>query len=98
MHNVHQADRIHVKDRSRIGIVTHLGWIAGDADQVADAHGRRAQKIGLDAQHIAVAAGVVQNRFDADLSLHEQRQGLITHTRGGARAVRNVDSVHAYRF
>ena len=33
---------------------------------------RSAQQIDLNAQHIAIAAGVVQDRFNADLLLDQQ--------------------------
>ena len=66
--DVHQPDGVHVEHRGRVGIVAHLRRIAGDADQVANADRGRAQQVRLDAQHVAVAAGVVQDRLDADLA------------------------------
>ena len=65
--DVDQSDGIHVEDRGGVGIVAHLRRIAGDADQVADADGAGAQQVRLNAQHVAVAAGVVQDGLDADL-------------------------------
>ncbi len=98
VHDVDQADRVHVEHRRRVGIVAHLRRIAGDADQIVNAQRRRAQQVRLHAQHIAVAAGVVQDGFDADFLLHQQRQRLVAHARRGPRAVRNIDRVHAHRF
>ncbi len=40
--------------------------------QIANAYGGRAQQVRLDAEHIAVAAGVVQDGLYADLLLNEQ--------------------------
>ena len=52
-------------------------------------------KVTLDAQHIAVAAGVMQNRFDSCFPLHQQRKRLIAHARRSPRAIGNVDRVHS---
>jgi len=48
--------------------------------------------------NVAVTAGVVQNGLDSDLLLHQQAERLIAHARRGARAVRDIDAVHANRF
>jgi len=61
VHNVHQADGVHVKHRRSIGIIPHLRRIARNADQIMNPGGRGSQQVGLDSQHIPVAAGVVQN-------------------------------------
>ena len=61
LHDIDQADGIHVKHRRRIGIVAHLGRIAGDAQNIAQADRRGAQQIRLDGENVAVAAGVMQN-------------------------------------
>ena len=92
---VGEADRIDVEDRRRVGIVADAARIAGDEHEIAQAHGVRAEQIGLDAQQVAVAARVVQQRFDARLLLdqHGERQGA--DARAGALAVRDVDHVHA---
>ncbi len=37
VHDVDQTDRVHVKNRRGVGIVAHLGRIAGDADQIVNA-------------------------------------------------------------
>jgi hypothetical protein len=69
MNDVHQADRVHVKHRGGVGIAAHFRRIAGDADQVANARSRCSQQIRLNAQHVAVAAGVVQDGFNAHFLL-----------------------------
>ena len=71
------------------------GGIAGDADQVADADGVRAQQFRLDAEDVAVAAAEVQHRLDARLLLDELAGHLGAHARAGARAVGHVDAVDA---
>ena len=98
VNDVDQADGIHVEDRGGIGIVAHLRRIAGDADQVADADGAGAQQVRLNAQHIAIAAGVMQDGLDADLLLHQQAQRLIAHAGRGARTVGDIDRIHADRL
>ncbi len=94
--DINQADGIHIKDRRRVRIVAHLWRIAGNTDQILDPHCSRSQQVTLDAQHIAVAAGVVQNRFDSRFLLHQQRKRLIAHARRSPRAVRNVDRIHSH--
>ena len=98
VHNVDQANCVHVKDRSRVGIVAHLRRIAGDADQIANPDRGRSQQVTLNAQHITIAASVVQNRIDAHFALNEQRKRLVAHARRRPRTVRDVDRVHAHRF
>jgi len=98
VNNVYQADRVHVEDRGCVGIAAHFRRVAGNANQVSDSDCGRAQQVGLNAQHIAVPAGVMQDGFDSGLLLQKQRQGLVTHTGGGARAIRNIDCVHATDF
>ena len=98
MDDVHQPDRIHVEYRGRVRIIAHLRRIACDADEVANAHRGRAQQIRLDAEHIAIAAGVMQDRFNPHLALNDQRQGLVRDARRSARAVGNVDAIDAHRL
>ena len=93
--DVDQADGVHVEDGGGVGISAHARRIAGDADQVADARGVRAQQLGLDAQNVAVAAAEVNHRFDAGLALDELAGDLRAHAGAGARAVRNVDAIDA---
>ena len=52
----------------------------------------------MNAKYVAVAAGVVQHRFDPDRLLHQQRQSLVAHARGRPRAVGNIHRIHAYGF
>ena len=66
--DVHQSDSVHVEDSRGVGIVAQLGRIAGDADEVVDAHGAGAQQVRLDAEDVAVAAGVVQHGLNADIA------------------------------
>ena len=67
--DVGQADRVDVEDGGGIRIVAERRGIAGDEQQVANAHRVGAQQIRLDAQQVAVAAGVVQDGLDAGLLL-----------------------------
>ena len=70
-HEVREADRVDVEHRRRVGIRPHLRRIAGDEEQVAQADGRRAQQVAEHAEQVAIAAGVVRDRLDADLLLDE---------------------------
>ena len=71
VNDIHQTDGIHVEDGGRVGIVAHLRRVAGNANQVADTHGGGAQEIGLNAEDIPVAAGVVQDGFYAHIFLDQ---------------------------
>ena len=94
-HDVDQADGVHVEDRGGVGIVAQLGRIAGEAEDVAQADGRGAQQVRLDAEHVAVAAGVVQHRLDAGVLLNLDAEALRAHAGRGARRIGHVDGVHA---
>ena len=55
----------------------------------------RAEQFGLNAQDIAVAAGEVQNSFDAGLLLNQGTSDLRTHPRACSRPIRDVDAIDA---
>ena len=93
--DVRQPDGIDVENGRGIGIGAHARRIAGDADQVADAGGVRAQQLRLNAQDVAVAAAEVKHRFDAGLLLNQLAGHLRAHTGAGARTVGHVDAVDA---
>ena len=71
VHDADQADRVHVVDRGRVRIVAELRRVAGDGQDVAQAQRVGAQQVGLDAEQVPVAAGVVQDRLDPDAVLNE---------------------------
>ena len=66
---VPETDRVDVEYRRRVGIVADAARIAGDEHQVPHAHRVRAQQVRLDAQEVAIATRVVQQRFDPGLLL-----------------------------
>ena len=70
--DVHEPNRIDIENRGRIRIVSHLRRIAGNADQIPDSHRCSPKQVALDAQHVPITAGVVQDGIDADLALNEQ--------------------------
>src|SRR5205807_9851041 len=98
MDNVDQANGVHVKDRGRIRIVAKLGRVSGDADEIVKPSAVGAQQFGLHAEHIAIAAGEVENGFYSHLLLHQNAKRQIAHAGGGAGAVRNVDGINAGGF
>ena len=73
-HDVGQPDRIDVEHGRGVRIIADAPGIAGDEQQIAQAHGVRAEQVGLDAEQIPIAAGVVQQRFDARLLFDQHRQ------------------------
>ena len=95
VHDVDQADRIHVEHGRGFGIGAHARRIAGDADQVANAGGVRAEQFRLDAEDVAVAAAEVVHRLDAGVLLNQLAGHLRAHAGAGARTVRHVDAVDA---
>ena len=95
VHDVDQADRVDVEDRGGIGVVAQLGRVAGEAQDVMQPDRRSSQQVRLDAEDVAVAAGVVQNGFDAGVLLDLDAQALRAHAGRGARRVGHVDGVHA---
>ncbi len=56
---------------------------------------RCAEQVGLDAQHIPVAARVVQNRLDAGVLLDLDAEALRAHAGRRARRIGHVDGVYA---
>ena len=86
-HDVGQTDRVDVEDRGGVGIVADPARIAGDEQQIAQAHGVRAEQIRLDPEQVPVAAGVVQQRLDAGLLLdqHRERRARSTARRRAGR-------------
>ena len=87
-HDVGQADRVDVEDRRGVGIVADAPGIAGDEQQVAQAHRVRAEQVGLDAEQVAIAAGIVEQRLDARLLLDQHGERQRAQARAGAQAVR----------
>ena len=87
-HDVDQADGIDVKDSGGVRIVAQLGRVAGEAEDVVQADGRGAQQVRLDAENVAVAAGVMENRLDAGVLLNLDAEALRAHAGRGARASR----------
>jgi len=93
--DVDQTDGVHVKHRSGIRIISQLGRVAGEAEDVFESDGRCAQQVGLDAEDIAVAAGVMENRLNPGVLLNLDAQALRAHARAGAGRVGDVDGVDA---
>ena len=93
--DVDQADGVDVEDGSCVRIVAQLGRIAGEAEDVVQADGRGAEQVRLNAEDIAIAAGVVENGFDAGVLLNLDAEALRAHARRGAGRVGHVDGVDA---
>ena len=64
-----------------VRIVADLRRIAGDEQQVADPHRVRAEQVRLHPEQVPIAAGVMENRLDAGLLLHEHRRRQRAHPR-----------------
>src|SRR5205823_111227 len=72
VYDIDESNGVYVKHCGGIGIIPHLWRITRDADEIPNPDSSRAQKITLDAQHISIAACVVQNRINADFALNQQ--------------------------
>ncbi len=94
-HHVDEADGVDIENGGGVGIVAQLGRVAGEAEDVVQPDGRRAEQVRLDAENVAVAAGVMQHRLDAGVLLDLDAEALRAHARRGARRVGHVDGVHA---
>ena len=94
-HDVGQPDRVDVEDGGRVRIIADAPGIAGDQQQIAQTHRVRAQQVGLDAEQVAIAAGIVQDGLDARLLLHEHGERERADARPGAHPVGNVHGVDA---
>ena len=96
-HHVGEADRVDVEDRRGIGVVADLAHVAGDAEQVAHAHRVRAEQVRLDAEQVAVAARILEQRLDAGLLADEGGQRQRADARAAAGRVRHEHQVDACR-
>ncbi len=77
--DIDEPDGVHIEDRGGVGIVAQLGRVAGEAQDIFQPDGRCAEQIGLNAEHVAVAAGVVQDRLDTGLLLNLNAEALRAH-------------------
>ena len=91
--DIDQSDCVYIKDCRRIRIVAQFRRISGKAKNVLQANRRGPEQVGLDAQHIAVAAGIVQHCLNSSVLLDLDTQALRAHARRGARRIRYIDRV-----
>ena len=78
-----------------IRIVAELGRIASEAENVFEADRRCAEQVRLDAQHVSIAACVMQDRLDAGVLLNLDAEALRAHAGRRAGRVGHVDGVYA---
>ena len=93
VHDVGEADAVDVEHRRRIRVRAHHRRVAGDDQDVAQSRGGRAQEVADHTEHIAVPARIVENGFDPDLALDDDRRRQHTHAGLGARTVKHVHRV-----
>ena len=94
VHNIHQPDGVHIIDSGRVRIIAELGRVAGEAENIFEPDRRGAQQIALNAEHVSVAAGVVQEGLDPGLLLDLNAEALRAHAGRSARRVGHVDGVN----
>jgi 5-methyltetrahydrofolate--homocysteine methyltransferase len=78
-----QAYGVDVEDAGRVGVVAELGRVARYEEKVPQAYGVGAEHVRLHADQVAVAAGVVQDRLDADPLFYHDRGDDGAHPRAG---------------
>ena len=92
-HQVGEADGVDVEDGRGIGIRPHLGRIAGHQQDVPQPERRCAEQVAQHAEQVAVAAGVVRDRLDAEFLLEQDACQHRAHAALRARTVRDIDGV-----
>ena len=63
-------------------------------EHVAQPAGRRAEQVAQHSEHVAVAAGVVEDGLETNLALDDQRRRKHAHAALGPGAVEHVDRIH----
>ena len=91
-HGFQQRDRIEVEDRECARLVASLHAVAGQAEDVGDAHRGGAQHVALDGDAVAVAAGDLQHRRIAHAG-QKRADADGRHVAVGARRIDGVDGV-----
>ncbi len=84
----HQANGIDIEHRGGFRIYAHARRVARDADEVAHTQRVGRQKLGLNAENVAVAAAEVIHRFDTSVLLNQLASRLCAEAGAGARPVR----------
>jgi len=87
-----ELDRIEVKDPPRFGMVAEALMVAGETENILDAHGRGAEQIALDGDAVTVAAGHLHDRFHPLLQ-QDPARGNARETDDGGLVVGDVDGV-----
>ena len=95
LHKVDEADGVDIEDSGSVRIVSKLGRVACDAEEVVQADGRGAEQVRLNAEDVAVAACVVKNGLNAGVLLNLDAEALATHASRCARRIGNMDGVDA---
>jgi hypothetical protein len=72
IHQIGEADGVDVEDRRGVWIRAHLWRVAGDEQDVAQAHCRRAEEIAQHPEQIAVAATIMGHSLDPNLLLDKK--------------------------
>ena len=92
-HGFEQRDGIEVEDRHGAGLVAGLHAVAGQAEDVGDAHRGGAEHVALDGDAVAVAAGDLQHRRVAHAG-QKRADADRRHVAVGAGRIDGVDGVH----
>ena len=74
------------------GLVAALHAVAGEAEDVGDAHGRRAEHVALDGDAVAVAAGDLHDHGIAG-ARQQAADADARHMRVGAGGIDGVDGI-----
>ena len=91
-HGFEQRHAVEVEDRLGARLVAGLHAVAGQAQDVGDAHRRAAQHVALDGDAVLVAAGDLHDRRIAHAG-QQRADADRRHVAVGARGIDGVDAV-----
>ena len=94
IHDVGEANRVDIEDRSGIRITPKLRRISRDGEDIAHAERPRTEQVRLHADDIPVATSEVEDCLDPHLALDDPRKDERRHACRGTRSVGDIDRVN----
>lgn len=88
-HDIDESDGVHVENGGGIGVVAELGRVSGEAQDVFQTDGRRAEQVALNTEDVAIAASVVQ---DVQVSAPLSRYALAADVIAGVLKLKSENS------
>ena len=92
---VREADRVDIEHHGGIGIIADARGIARHQHHVAQPHRVGAEQIGLDAEQIPIATGIMEYGLDAGLLLDQNGERERADMRACPKPIGDADDVDA---